>query len=157
MRFYENPKKTYENREKPRAYYIPKGEAKYTLLNGVWNFAFFENSDYANEPKKWDKIDVPSCWQLKGYENPNYTNINYPFLCDMPYVPNVNPMGVYEREFEVENTDFDQYIVFEGVSSCVVLYINGQYVGFSQGTHLQAEFDITKFVKKGKNVIRANV
>ena len=157
MRFYENPKKTYENREKPRAYYIPEGEAKYTLLNGVWNFAFFENSDFAEEPKKWDKIDVPSCWQIKGYENPNYTNINYPFLCDMPYVPNINPMGVYEREFDVENPDFDQYIVFEGVSSCVVLYINGQYVGFSQGSHLQAEFDITKFVKKGKNTIRANV
>ena len=64
MRFYENPKKTYENREKPRAYYIPKGEAKYTLLNGVWNFAFFENSDYATEPKKWDKK-----WDKNSEEN----------------------------------------------------------------------------------------
>ena len=157
MRFYENPLKTYENREKPRAYYIPTGVAKYTLLNGEWNFAFFENSDVAQEPKKWDKIEVPSCWQLKGYENPNYSNINYPYLCDMPYVPSINPMGMYEREFEVENTDLDQYIVFEGVASCVVLYINGKYVGFSQGSHLQAEFDVTKFVNKGKNTIRANV
>lgn len=157
MRFYENPLKTYENREKPRAYYIPKGVAEYTLLNGEWNFAFFENSDIATEPEKWDKIEVPSCWQIKGYENPNYTNINYPYLCDMPYVPNINPMGMYEREFEVKNANFDQYIVFEGVCSCVALYINGEYVGFSQGSHLQAEFDITKFVKEGKNKVRANV
>ncbi|MBQ3040088.1 MAG: glycoside hydrolase family 2 [Clostridia bacterium] len=157
MRFYENPKKTYENREKQRAYYIPQGNAKYLLLNGEWNFAYFENSDLATEPEKWDKITVPSCWQLLGYENPNYTNINYPFLCDMPYVPNVNPMGVYERKFEVDIIENDHYVVFEGVATCAALYINGEYVGFTQGSHLQAEFDITNFVKKGENTIRVNV
>ncbi len=157
MRFYENPKKTCENREKQRAYYIPQKEAEYTLLNGEWDFAFFENSDLVAEPDKWDKIDVPSCWQLKGYENPNYSNINYPFLCDMPYVPNVNPMGMYEREFVIDELNKDFYIVFEGVATCAVLYINGHYVGFTQGSHLQAEFDITKYVKKGKNTIRTNV
>ena len=92
MRFYENPLKTSENREKQRAYYIPKGSAEYQSLNGEWNFAYFPNSDLATEPEKWDKIEVPSCWQLKGYEDPNYTNINFPFPCDMPYVPNVNPI-----------------------------------------------------------------
>ena len=157
MRFYENPKKTYENREKQRAYYIPEGEAKYTLLNGEWKFAFFENSDLASEPKKWDKIDVPSCWQLKGYENPNYSNVNYPYPCDMPYVPNINPMGMYEHEFTIESTDTKHYIVFEGVATCAVLYINGSYVGFTQGSHLQAEFDISDFVKKGTNTVRVNV
>ena len=80
MRFYENPKKTYENRESPRAYYIPTGNAKCESLNGTWKFAFFENSDLATEPTKWDDIEVPSCWQMKGYENPNYTNVNFPFL-----------------------------------------------------------------------------
>lgn len=157
MRFYENPKKTYENREKQRSYYIPAGNAEYKLLNGEWDFAYFADSDFATEPEKWDKISVPSCWQILGYENPNYTNINYPYLCDMPYVPNINPMGVYQKTFLVENVENDHYVVFEGVSSCAVLYINGEYVGFTQGSHLQAEFDITKFVKKGENTIRVNV
>ena len=157
MRFYENPKKTYENREKQRAYYIPCAEAEYKSLNGEWDFAYFADSDFATEPEKWDKISVPSCWQILGYENPNYTNINYPYLCDMPYVPNINPMGVYQKTFLVENVENDHYVVFEGVSSCAVLYINGEYVGFTQGSHLQAEFDITKFVKKGENTIRVNV
>ena len=124
MRFYENPLKTSENREKQRAYYIPTGSAEYLSLNGEWKFAYFENSDLATEPEKWDTIDVPSCWQLRGYEDPNYTNINFPFPCDMPYVPNVNPMGVYEREFTVTDTNKETYIVFEGVCSCAVLYIN---------------------------------
>ena len=157
MRFYENPKKTFENRENPRAYYIPKGKAEYLSLNGTWKFAFFENSDIATEPESWDNIDVPSCWQLRGYEHPNYTNINLPFLCDMPYVPNINPMGMYEREFEVNDVSKENYIVFEGVATCAVLFINGKYVGFTQGSHLQAEFKISKFVKKGTNTIRVNV
>ena len=149
MRFYENPLKTSENREPQRAYYIPKGKAEYTSLNGKWKFAFFENSDIAEEPEKWDETDVPSCWQMNGYEYPNYTNINFPHLCDMPYVPNINPMGMYEREFVVNDVKKETYIVFEGVCSCAVLYINGNYVGFTQGSHLQAEFKISKFVKEG--------
>ena len=157
MRFYENPLKTSENREKPRSYYIPKGSAKYFSLNGNWKFAFFENGDMATEPEKWDEIEVPSCWQIKGYEYPNYTNVNYPVVCDMPYVPNINPMGMYEREFTVEDTSKESYIVFEGVATCAVLYINGKYVGFTQGSHLQAEFKISKYVKEGVNTIRVKV
>ena len=80
MRKYENINKTSENRLKPRSYYIPKGISEYTLLNGIWDFAFFEdNYDIPEKVEKWDKIKVPSCWQLEGYENPNYCNINYPF------------------------------------------------------------------------------
>ena len=151
MRFYENPQKTYENREKQRAYYIPEGKAEYTLLNGEWSFAFFPNSDIATEPEKWDKIEVPSCWQILGYENPNYTNINYPFGCDDPYVPTINPMGMYERTFDVKDVSKDTYIVFEGIATCGVLYINGKYVGFTQGSHLQSEFNISKYVTEGEN------
>ena len=66
MRFYENPKKTSENREKARCYYIPRGVAKYVSLNGEWKFAFFENSDVTEEPKGWDKINVPS---LSGFSD----------------------------------------------------------------------------------------
>ena len=67
MRFYENPQKTFENREKQRAYYIPEGKAEYTLLNGEWSFAYFPNSDIATEPEKWDKIEVPSCCKPEHY------------------------------------------------------------------------------------------
>ncbi len=157
MRFYENPLKTSENREAPRSYYIPTGAAKYISLNGKWNFAYFANGDMATEPEKWDEIDVPSCWQLYGYEDPNYTNVNYPFPCDMPYVPNINPMGMYEREIEIPRKTKEYYLVLEGVATCAVIYVNGKYVGFTQGSHLQAEFKITKQLREGKNTIRINV
>ncbi len=156
-RFYEYPQKTSENRLPQRAYYIPGGEAEYTLLNGIWDFAFFENGDAVENVKKWDKTDVPSCWQMRGYENPNYTNINYPYPCDPPYVPDINPMGIYRRDFEIKDTTKLHYIVFEGISSCGELFINGEYVGFTTGSHLQSEFDITPFVKKGKNTVTVKV
>lgn len=158
MRIYENPEKTSENREKPRSYYIPEGVSKYTLLNGNWKFKYFERDiDYTENISEWDTIPVPSCWQLYGYDNPNYSNVCYPYPCDQPYVPDDNPCGVYEREFDIEETVGKHYFVFEGVSSCAFLYINGQYVGFTQGSHLQAEFDITDFVVKGTNTVRVKV
>ena len=103
MRIYENPQATSENRLAPRSYYIPGGVSEYKLLNGTWKFAYFERDiDVPEVIEQWDEIPVPSCWQIEGYENPNYTNINYPYPCDLPYVPDDNPCGVYEREFEIE-------------------------------------------------------
>lgn len=158
MRFYEELKNISVNRLPQRSYYIPENEGAYTLLNGEWKFKYFKNEEeYTDEIKEWDKIPVPSCWQLLGYEDPNYTNANYPYPVDPPFVPDENPMGVYERAFEVENAENKTYIVFEGVSSCVFLYINEEFSGYSQGSHLQAEFDVSAFVKKGKNTIRAKV
>ena len=155
MRFYENIKKTSENRLPQRAYYIPRGNAEYILLNGNWNFAYY--SDETEVPEnidKWDEIPVPSCWQALGYENPNYTNINYPYPVDPPYVPDENPCGIYERDFDLGEKRGKIYFVLEGVSSCGILYVNGKYVGFTEGSHLQAEFDITDFVVSGKNTLR---
>ena len=157
MRFYEDLNRMSENRLPQRSYYIPAGEAEYTLLNGKWNFCYFQNGDIAEEPQKWDKIDVPGCWQLYGYEDPNYSNINYPYPCDPPFVPEINPMGIYERSFSVSEDKKRRYLVLEGVSSCAEIYINGKYVGFTSGSHLQAEFDITDFLKKGKNTLRIKV
>jgi len=156
-RFYEDTKKTSENRLPQRSYYIPTGKAKCTMLNGTWDFQFFENGDRCEIGEKWDKIDVPSCWQLKGYEQPNYTNVNYPYPADPPFVPDINPMGVYKRTFTVEDINQKQYIVFEGLCSCGELYINGKYVGFTTGSHLQAEFDITKYAVQGENTIIVRV
>ena len=91
MRFYENPAFLSENREAPRAYYIPYDSLEkalagdraashyYRLLNGNWDFKFFPRDiDLTDEITQWDSIPVPSCWQLHGYEKPYYTNVNYP-------------------------------------------------------------------------------
>ena len=112
MQFYENTQMTSENRLAPRSYYIPEGKSEYLLLNGTWRFKYYPlDIDVEKNITDWDSINVPSCWQLKGYENPNYTNINYPYPVDPPYVPDDNPCGVYEREFEVTNTDNNTYFV----------------------------------------------
>ena len=158
MRFYENLDNISVNRLPQRSYYIPENEGAYTLLNGQWRFKYYASeADAEDVISEWDEISVPSCWQLAGYEDPNYTNVNYPYPVDPPFVPDLNPAGIYEREFTVENDDNHTYIVFEGVSSCVFLYVNGKFVGYSQGSHLQAEFDVTPYVKKGVNTLRAKV
>lgn len=172
MRHYENPKVIGENREKQRSYYIPyeslekalagkKSEsAYYKLLNGEWNFNYYESEAASSlTSDKWDKVKVPSCWQTTGYEKPYYTNVNYPFPADPPYVPDINPCGVYEKDFTI-SADWAKrqtYIVFEGVASFMYLYINGEYVGCTQGSHLQSEFNITSFCREGKNTLTAKV
>lgn len=158
MRFYEDPQKTSENRLSPRSNYIPFGISEYRSLNGEWRFSYFSRDiDVPETIENWDAIPVPSCWQLEGYENPNYANTNYPYPCDQPYVPDDNPCGIYERDFDVEKKWGKLYFVLEGVSSCAIVHLNGQYVGFTQGSHLKAEFDITEYVREGKNTIRVKV
>lgn len=154
MRYYEDMQHTSQNRLAPRAHYIPQGVAEYRLLNGLWDFAFFENGDLAKEPSVWDQIPVPSCWQLHGYEAPNYTNVNYPFPVDPPYVPNINPMGIYQRTFFIEPDEQQTYLMLEGVCSCAEVYLNGILIGFTQGSHLQAEFDLTDHICPGENTLR---
>ena len=172
MRNYENPQRLHENREPSRAYYIPydslekalKGDksqsAYYKLLNGEWDFKFYNRDiDVPDEISGWNKIPVPSCWQMHGYEKPWYTNVNYPHPVDPPYVPDENPCGVYRRDFEI-NENWSKrktYIVLEGVSSCFDLFVNGEYVGFTQGSHMQAEFDISGYIKEGNNELLVKV
>ena len=158
MRFYEDPQKTSENRLPQRAYYIPQNEGAHLSLNGTWRFRYYPRDvDVPAQITQWDSMDVPSCWQARGYEQPNYTNVKYPFPVDPPYVPDDNPCGVYEREFTVSHPDLRTYFVLEGVASTGVLYINGRYVGFTTGNHLQAEFDITDYVLPGTNTVRVLV
>ena len=156
MRKYERYDCLSEMREPQRAYYIPENGC--TSLNGEWDFKFYEyDFEEAYVKKGWNKVSVPSCWELCGYENPNYANVAYPHPVNPPYVPNKNPMGVYKRDFEIGDAEREIYIVFEGVSSCLELYINGEYAGFSQGSHLQSEFNISKYVKKGSNTLLVKV
>ena len=85
MRPYENPQCTSENRLAPRSYYIPQGCSEYQLLNGTWDFAFFQRDiDVPEVITQWDQTPVPSCWQIEGYEPPNYSIYNYPFAVDAP-------------------------------------------------------------------------
>lgn len=158
MRFYENPRKTSEGRLPQRSYYIPEGISQKYDLNGTWDFLFFPDSDIAeyDDSSEWRKIPVPSCWQMHGYEEPCYLNINYPYPVDIPYVPDVNPMGVYRRTF-VRESDMPCYLVFEGVASCARIFVNGVYVGFTTGNHLQSEFDLSGFAKVGENTLTVEV
>ena len=172
MRNYEDLNRLSEKREPQRAYYIPydslekalagdRSQSKfYRLLNGEWDFSFYERDiDVPEKIDFTDKIPVPSCWQLQGYEKPIYTNVNYPHPVDPPYVPDENPCGVYRRFFTLDRdwSERETYIVFEGVSSCVSVYVNGEFAGYSQGSHLQSEFNITDYVKEGENEIVAKV
>lgn len=156
MRKYEELQCIQENRLKQRAYYIPENDGAMIPLNGIWKFAFYKR-DFDDTPTATGDIDVPSCWQCRGYEKTGYTNVNYPFPVEPPYVPTENPMGVYTRTFEIINPSNRHYVVFEGVATNVELFVNDMYVGYSQGSRLQAEFDITEYVKAGTNSIVAKV
>lgn len=172
MRHYENPELLQENCEPQRSHYIPydslekalSGEREtsdyFKSLNGEWNFRYFEReNDIPQEITEWDAIEVPSNWQMKGYGSPGYTNFHYPFPVDPPYVPDDNPCGMYSLDFEipVEWDGRETYIVFEGVSSCFYLYVNGKYVGFSQVSHMQSELRLTDFLEPGRNNVTVKV
>ena len=156
LKKYENPLCTHENRLKQRAYYLPENEGGMISLNGLWEFEYYLH-DYDDVCSEKGMIDVPSCWQCRGYEKPYYTNVVYPFPVDPPYVPGENPMGVYTREFQITDVSRKHYVVFEGVDSCLELFINGEYVGFSQGSRLQAEFDLSPYINEGNNEIKVKV
>lgn len=172
-RYFENPDILHLNCEAPRAYYIPFSDKESALtnereksdrfisLNGRWDFRY-EKSIYdmpeLDDITYTDKISVPSCWQCKGYDTHNYTNVRYPFPFDPPYVPHENPCGMYERRINL-NPEGDKryYINFEGVDSCFYLWINDEFAGYSQVSHSTSELDITALLKPGRNKINVLV
>jgi beta-galactosidase len=178
--YFENLNILHNNTMKPRAYYIPASKRmtdlvenrelsdRIQMLSGVWNFKYYKSihdiKDRIYETdfdiSGFDKIKVPGTWQTQGYDINQYTNIRYPFPFDPPYVPYENPCGIYVRDFEYRKDEDGNdketekaYILFEGVDSCFYLWINGEYVGYSQVSHATSEFDITDFIKNGKNRI----
>ena len=153
-----------------RAYYVPYSNEenarrdvrtesdRFTLLSGEWRFRYFESTldlpeDFLSEAQPTDAIQVPSVWQMQGYDRHQYTNVRYPIPYDPPYVPAQNPCGLYMRRFELDDAEGRRTLVFEGVDSCFYLYINGAFVGYSQVSHSISEFDITDFVRPGENII----
>lgn len=161
MRFYERPDKTSAGRMPATPFFRPAGVSEITCLNGTWDFLFFErDSDLPADPfamEQWETIPVPSCWELQGYENPNYTNQNYPFPCDPPYVPDDNPCGVYRKRFTLPSLWGKLYLSLEGVSSCAEVYLNGKRIGFTQASRLIAQFDLTDFAREGENTLIVKV
>lgn len=139
----------------------------FKLLNGKWAFGFYENPQSAPDGNDvdyydtddWDKIEVPLSWQMAGYGRPHYTNVQYPFPVDPPKVPTENPTGFYTRDFFVPESWSEMRILlrFEGVDSAFHVWVNGQEVGFSKGSRIPAEFDITDKVTTGANSISVRV
>lgn len=130
-------------------------------LSGKWQFRFYESNKKLpdvidTEKEAFDTVTVPSTWQRTGYDAPAYINCPYAFDDKPPYVPNEQPVGVYRKTFEAA-ADKKYIISFLGVISCLDLYVNGKFVGYSEGAHNTAEFDITSFINDGENELLAVV
>ena len=169
------------NREPARAYFIPYAEHKgdrMVSLNGTWQFRWtktpderirdFYRTDY--DASSWDKLAVPANWEVNGYGTPIYISAGYPFKIDPPYVMKEpkkewttyeerNPTGQYRRTFTLPASwqSGQTFLRFEGVMSAFYVWINGQRVGYSQGSMEPSEFNITDYLKKGENQIAVEV
>jgi len=161
---WENEQITQINKEKPHAtFYFDDSSKDVTSLNGTWSFAWYKDISLVPEnatPKNWNKIQVPGTWQMQGYGTPIYTNIVYPFDKNPPLISgeNGNSVGIYQRVFTVDTvSDKETYVRFESVSSAFYLWINDKKVGYSQDSWSPAEFNISKYIKKGKNTLRMQV
>ena len=174
-RYYEDLSVLHENTMPARAYFIPASKRmdnlvehreesdRMQLLNGTWKFQYFNSIYDVQEPffekdydtENFDEIQVPSVWQMAGYDTHQYTNIRYPFPFDPPYVPQDIPCGTYAHTFvyhKDENAP-KAFLNFEGVDSCFYVWINGSYIGYSQVSHMTSEFDITDLLRDGENSI----
>lgn len=172
MIYHENPEALHIGTLPPHRYFIPFGkaqnpyESRYNsefmeLLNGDWNFTYYDSiidmpDDFVSL-KSGNTIPVPANWQLHGYDKPQYTNICYPITYDPPYVPDDIPVGVYSRSYNYTPDGLRKIITFEGVDSCIYLYINGEFAGYSQVSHMTSEFDITDMLFEGENEITVAV
>lgn len=174
-RYYEDLSVLHENTMPARAYYVPASKRmdnlvehreesdRMQLLNGTWKFQYYNSiydiqesffeKDYDTE--NFDEIQVPSVWQMAGYDTHQYTNIRYPFPFDPPYVPQDIPCGAYAHTFDYHKDENapKAFLNFEGVDSCFYVWVNGSYVGYSQVSHMTSEFDITDLLQDGKNTI----
>ena len=158
---------------------------KVVCLNGEWDFKFYPRPAEVpvfldTETTDFDTIDVPACWQFRGYDKPFYVNIRYPFPYKPPVIPEVekvgrvfswigvdqktrprykdpgeeyNFVGIYRRKIEIDDADKNYVLSFLGVASCMDLYVNGAFTGYSEGAHNTAEFDLTGKLAKGSNEI----
>lgn len=163
-----------ENKLPERSYFIPFSNAceisktdyknerylsdRVTVLSGEWDFAYYEKlslvpDDFSTDKAEFDKITVPSTWQRTGYDQIAYINTRYPFPKKPPHIPFDVATGIYRKNIEITNADKRRTISFLGVAGAFSLYIDGKYVGYSEGSHNTAEFEVTSFLQNGSNEI----
>jgi beta-galactosidase len=177
---WENPAIVGRNKEAAHATLLPYADQAsarigtrsaspfHLSLNGAWKFNWvgkpadrpvdFYKPEY--DVSRWRTIEVPSVWELQGYGIPIYTNIRYPFEAKPPYIPHdYNPVGSYRTEFEVPAAwrGRQTFVHFGGVYSAFYLWVNGQMVGYSEDSKTPAEFDLTRYLREGTNVLAAEV
>ena len=162
-----------ENKLDPRATFFGfesdtvsdmENSKRFLSLNGDWKFHFvkdpkkrsttFQNVDF--DDSGWDSIPVPANWEVEGYDFPIYLDERYPFDTKWPDVPtDYNPVGTYRKVIDLDKEFLSEDIIlhFAGAKSAMYVYVNGNYVGYSQGSKTPAEFDITPYVSEGKNLI----
>ena len=152
----------------------PTNDGSYLSLNGTWKFLFVSEpsqrprADFFGDnvdPSDWDDIKVPGCWELAGYDKPMYINVDYPFNDNPPFIQckvqgiGANPVGSYRRNFNLPAGWEDQrvFLHFDGIYSAAFVWVNGNKVGYTQGSANTAEFDITNYVRTGENNISVQV
>ena len=168
MIYHEDPHQLHIGTVADHSYFIPfskdedpfqprEKSSRFQLLNGDWEFNYYDSiidmEDNFTDIDFKQTIPVPSNWQLHGFDKPQYTNVVYPIPYDPPFVPDDIPVGVYRRTFEYIPDGMNRFMCFEGVDSCLYLYINGSFVGFSEVSHHTSEFDITGYLTSGTNTV----
>ena len=177
---WENPKVLDRNKEAGHSYFVlykdkatakqnkPENSELYKSLNGSWKFKIVRNpskrpEDFYSTTLKdsnWDEIEVPSNWELQGYDIPIYTNITYPFPKNPPYINgDYNPVGSYRTTFTVPQ-DWEKNEVllhFGSISGYARIFLNGKEIGMTKAAKTPAEFDITEFLQKGENLLAVQV
>ncbi len=158
-----------------KAWLTPEN-AQFLSLNGEWKFKYAPDAAKRDtafvkptfDVSKWDNIEVPSCWEMKGYDKPVYVNVDYIFYDKPPYITlrkefegkvDPNPVGSYRRTFNLP-TDWDKknvFLHFDGIYSGAYVWVNGKYIGYTEGGNNDAEFDISKAVKAGENQVAVQV
>ncbi len=136
----------------------------YQSLNGQWDFKFYDSPEQAADDVfkllgakgkggKWAKIAVPGNWTMQGWDKPHYTNVQMPFANNPPFVPDVNPTGVYRTRFTIDAKWASRRTIIHigGAESCIYVYLNGQFVGMGKDSRLPSEFDLTPFITEGEN------
>jgi beta-galactosidase len=157
----------FESREKALAGHRTKSD-RFLLLSGEWSFAFSPDADHlpdgfekpAYDVASWKKIKVPADWQTQGFDQPRYFNITYPFPANRPLIPHgMNTVGSYRRDVEVPaGWDGSDVILHIGAAgSAYYVWVNGEKVGYSEDSKLPSEFNVTRFLRTGKNVVAIQV
>ena len=179
-RDWENPEMFNMNREDPHATLISfpdeqsareaikANSPNYLSLDGTWKFNWVKSPDQRSfwffkddyDTRDWKDIEVPSNWQMKGYDIPLYVNIGYPFKKNPPFIHHEwNPVGSYKRNFKIPSDwkNKEVFLHFGAISSAFYVWVNEQLVGYSEDSKVPAEFNITKYLKGGKNSVAVEV